>query len=119
MNSIPIVMKKLMCLSYYSIKEKFVPASAKAINIFFVLQIFCVSAFSQRQINGVVKDVKGEVISGVSFNLKGTTIGTITILEGVYSINIPSNGVLVFTNIVYITQEINITGKTNINVVLE
>lgn len=119
MNSIPIVMKKLMCLSYYSIKEKFVPASAKAINIFFVLQIFCVSAFSQRQINGVVKDVKGEVISGVSVNLKGTTIGTISNLEGVYSINIPSKGILVFTNVGYITQEINIAGKTNINVVLE
>lgn len=119
MNSTPIVMKKMICLSHGFIKKKLIPTPAKAITIFFFLQMFYVSAFSQRQINGVVKDMKGEVISGVSVNLKGTTIGTITNQEGVYSINVPSKGVLVFTNVGYITQEINVAGKTNINVVLE
>ena len=119
MNSISIVMKKLMYLPYGSIKKKLIAGPAKAISILFFLQIFYVSAFSQTQINGVVKDTKGDVISGVSVNLKGTTIGTITNLQGEYSINIPSKGVLVFTNVGYVTQEVNVTNETNINVILE
>ena len=70
MNSISIVMKKLMYLPYGSIKKKLIAGPAKTISILFFLQIFYVSAFSQRQINGVIKDTKGDVISGVSVNLK-------------------------------------------------
>lgn len=72
----------------------------------------------QQKIKGTVTDVKGESLPGVSINIKGTTTGTITDLNGNYTISVPQNAILVFTNIAYITQEIVVTTQTTINVKL-
>jgi TonB-linked SusC/RagA family outer membrane protein len=67
-------------------------------------------------ITGKVVNAEGNPIQGVSVILKGTKTGATTDSEGMYSITIPNNGVLVFSNIGYIEQEIPTSGKSVINI---
>ncbi|MEO6001239.1 MAG: TonB-dependent receptor [Chitinophagaceae bacterium] len=118
MRPIPIAMKEFKRLSFYfTTQEK--PVPKKAISILLVLQLCCIAAFAQVIITGEVKDSKGAILSGVSVNLKRSRVGTTTNQEGKYSINTRAQGVLVFTNVGYVTQEISVDGKTTINVVLD
>ena len=61
----------------------------------------------------------GEPMPGVSVLLKGTTTGTITDIDGKYSIQVPSNGTLVFSFVGMKTVEIAINNRQIINVALE
>ena len=56
---------------------------------------------------------------GVSVLQKGTTTGTITDIDGKYSIQVPSNGTLVFSFVGMKTVEIAVNNKQVINVALE
>ncbi|MBK8722084.1 MAG: SusC/RagA family TonB-linked outer membrane protein [Saprospiraceae bacterium] len=71
-----------------------------------------------QNIKGTVTDATKSPLIGVSILLKGTNTGTVTDLDGNFSIDAKS-GVLVFSYIGYITQEINISGKQDLNVQLE
>ena len=73
----------------------------------------------QATVQGVVTSSQGEALSGVSINLKGTTVGTSTDSEGKFEINAPGNGVLIFTHVGYIKQEIPVDNRSIINVQLE
>ncbi|HQS51782.1 MAG TPA: carboxypeptidase-like regulatory domain-containing protein, partial [Daejeonella sp.] len=71
-------------------------------------------------VTGVVRDVSGETLPGVSIKLKGTTIGATTDMNGKYTINVPDNvSVLVFTYIGFNTQEVSINGRSTVNVTLQ
>lgn len=76
--------------------------------------------FSQNQtstVKGVVSDDMGP-LPGVGVQIKGTTVGTITDLDGVYTIAAGEDDVLVFSSLGYTTQEIAVGGKKTINVTL-
>lgn len=73
----------------------------------------------QKSVSGKVTDSTGGPMPGVSVVVKGTTIGTITDSNGNYSIsNLPANALLQFSFVGMKLQEIVVTGKTTINVVL-
>jgi TonB-linked SusC/RagA family outer membrane protein len=75
---------------------------------------------NQRKINGVVNDSKGNAIPGVSVIIKGTTTGTITDLDGKYSIDIDEQTqTLVFSFVGMKRQEVKVADKITINVILE
>ncbi|TLV03314.1 SusC/RagA family TonB-linked outer membrane protein [Dyadobacter luticola] len=69
-------------------------------------------------VKGKVTDEQGGGLPGVSVVLKGTSVGTVTDLEGNYTVNAPGSGTLVFSFIGYITQEIPVGNKTNLEVKL-
>jgi TonB-linked SusC/RagA family outer membrane protein len=72
-----------------------------------------------REVKGTVKDAKGEAIPGANVLVKGTTLGTTTDLDGKYFLNVPDeNSVLIFSSIGYNTQEVNIGGRSVIDLVL-
>ena len=72
-----------------------------------------------KKVTGKVIDSAGRSLPGVSIVVKGTTIGVVTDNNGDYSIpNIPENAYLRFSFVGMKTQEINISGKTTINVSL-
>jgi len=74
----------------------------------------------QKSVFGKVTDTSGGSLLGVSVVVKGTTNGTITDVDGNYSIsNIPEKGALQFSFVGMKTQEIVIGTKTTINVVME
>ena len=71
-------------------------------------------------IKGIVKDKTGETVIGASVVQKDNiSNGTITDIDGKFSLNIPSNGTLVFSYVGMKTQEIPIKGRTDINVTME
>ena len=70
-------------------------------------------------IRGNVKDESGETLIGVSIILKGTTIGTITDINGNYEIEAAElNDILVFSYVGYETITEPINGRTEINVTM-
>ncbi len=75
----------------------------------------------QRKVTGIVTDAQtGEPIPGVNIIIEGTTIGTITSLNGEYSIEVPGpDANLVFSFVGYLTQKIVIGDKLEININLE
>ncbi|MBS2213854.1 TonB-dependent receptor [Carboxylicivirga mesophila] len=73
-----------------------------------------------QQITGKVTDTNGEALPGVSISIKGTTTGSITDINGNYSLAIQNDGsILVYSFIGFKTQEIEASGKTIINVVMQ
>ncbi|MDR2810830.1 MAG: carboxypeptidase-like regulatory domain-containing protein, partial [Tannerellaceae bacterium] len=75
---------------------------------------------SGKTITGRVTDANGEPIIGANITVKGTTIGTITDVEGNYMLsNVPANAVLVFSYIGMTSQDISVGDKRVIAVSLE
>jgi len=71
------------------------------------------------RISGKVTDTSGASLPGVSVVVKGTTNGIITDTDGKYILsNVPPDGTLMFSFVGMKTQEIPVTGKITINVVM-
>ena len=71
-----------------------------------------------KNVTGIVKDALGDPIIGVNVVVKGTTIGTVTDMNGAYSLQADANATLVISYIGYKTQEIPVKGQTAINITL-
>ncbi len=75
--------------------------------------------FQQRTITGKVTDNTGQPLAGVTIFIKETTIGSITDINGNYTISVPANAqTLVFSYIGMETREEPIGNKTSIDVTL-
>lgn len=76
--------------------------------------------YQRQNISGTVTDATTkEPLTGVNVTLEGSTVGTITDINGKYSLEVPSNNaVLIFSFIGYNSERIQLTGNTNIDVQL-
>ncbi|MGB4415941.1 MAG: TonB-dependent receptor [Paludibacter sp.] len=72
-----------------------------------------------KKITGKVTDEKGVPIIGANILLDGTSIGTISDVDGNFNIEAPENGLVTVTYIGYIPQKIDIAGKSFLNVLLQ
>ena len=72
----------------------------------------------KKVITGQVTDKEGIPLSGVSVVVKGTVIGTSTDVDGNYSIEVDDNHVLIFSFIGMQKQEVKISQRSVVNVVL-
>ncbi|MBU1822400.1 MAG: TonB-dependent receptor, partial [Bacteroidetes bacterium] len=70
-------------------------------------------------VKGKVTDESGEAIPGVSVTVKGTQRGTITNVDGTYSVNTAGNATLVFSFLGYVSQEVPVNNRSTINVALK
>lgn len=71
-------------------------------------------------VSGVVKDVNGLPLPGVTIKVKGTNKGVLTGNNGSYRIEaVDEQAILVFSFIGYVVQKIPVAGQTQINVVLK
>jgi hypothetical protein len=85
-----------------------------------ILAFLSGTAFAQLKVSGVVKSSDGEVLPGVTIVLKGTSSGVLSDVDGNYSMNLPNaQSVLVFSFVGMQTQEIQVNGRSEINVTLE
>lgn len=69
-------------------------------------------------VKGIVTDETGEALIGASVSIKGTVTGTITDIDGSFSINASEGDILVFSYIGYISKEITLGNQTNLTVEL-
>jgi len=84
-----------------------------------LLNIQLLNAQNRISVKGVVQDASGELVIGASILEKGTTNGTITDLDGNFSLNVSSNATLVVSYIGYLTQEIPVANKTSFQIKLK
>ena len=71
-------------------------------------------------ITGTVLDETDSPLPGVSILIKGTSSGTVTDIDGAYALpNVPENGVLVFSFLGYVSQEVAVNSNNVININLE
>uniref|UniRef100_UPI003217677B TonB-dependent receptor n=1 Tax=uncultured Draconibacterium sp. TaxID=1573823 RepID=UPI003217677B len=74
----------------------------------------------QKTVSGKVTDTSNSSLPGVTVIVKGTTQGTITDVDGNYSLaNVAENAVLVFSFVGMKSQEVPVAHKSSINVVME
>lgn len=85
----------------------------------FVVSVSLQAAVQQeKRVSGtVISD--GEPLPGVSVQVKGATTGTITDIDGKYSISAPADGILVFRFVGLKTAEKPVNGRSTIDVTLE
>ena len=74
-------------------------------------------AFAQNAVTGTVMDNTGMPLIGVSVVEKGTTNGSVTDIDGKYTVNVEKGKTLVFSYIGYVTQEVEVQSNT-INITL-
>lgn len=87
--------------------------------LFGMLVLFSAFSYAQVQVSGTVKDNTGELLPGVSILVKGTTQGVVTDMNGSYNIRVPDNqSVLVFSFVGMETQEVNVNGRSVVDVTL-
>lgn len=87
-------------------------------NVFLTLFAFAGQMMGQQKtITGRVVDALNEGMPGVNVQVKGTTSGTITNIDGDFSISVPNTkSVLVFTFIGYVKQEVAVGNQTKLNI---
>ncbi|OUO54944.1 SusC/RagA family protein [Parabacteroides sp. An277] len=81
-----------------------------------------VIAMAQQQaveISGTVVDPHGEPLMGVNVVEVGTTNGTMTDMDGRFTLSVPSNATLQFSYIGYASQDVQVNGQRTINITLQ
>ena len=92
----------------------------RLITTLLVLLTIGVQAFAQSAVSGRVTDETGEPCVGANVLVKGTTIGTMTDLDGNYSLtDVRKGAILVFSSIGYTSQEVRLGSSSVVNVVLK
>lgn len=78
-----------------------------------------INSHAQSLVKGTVTDGTGEPLPGVSIVVKGTTNGTVTDMDGKYSIQAAAKDILSFSYIGMTNQDIKVAGRTVINIVMK
>ena len=86
---------------------------------FLFMCLFPVFAFAQNIIKGNVTDNTGQPLPGVAILEKGTNNGTTADFDGNYALTLSKkNAILVYSYLGFATQEIDVSGKTEMNIIL-
>lgn len=92
----------------------------RLISTLLVLLTIGVQVFAQSAVSGKVTDEAGEPCVGANVLIKGTTTGTMTDLDGNYSLtDVRKGAILVFSSIGYTSQEVRLGSSSVVNVVLK
>lgn len=89
----------------------------KMFTVVFICFGIAFSTYSQTNITGKVTSAEdAEPLPGVSVIVKGTTQGTVTDIEGNYSLSAPQDATLVFSFVGMTSEEVAVNGQSTINV---
>lgn len=102
-------------------KKRFIRKnSLKTLYLFFLLLIATNVSAQKNTVTGTVNDSKsGEPLIGVSVIIKNTTTGTVTDIDGKFSLDAPSKSVLVVSYLGFKKQEIPVDNRSSLNILLE
>ncbi|MDR1682653.1 MAG: SusC/RagA family TonB-linked outer membrane protein, partial [Candidatus Symbiothrix sp.] len=78
---------------------------------FAVVGFLTVNAQSKTVVSGSVSDEKGELLIGVSIRQKGAIVGTISDLDGKFSLTVDAKASIVVSYVGYATQELKVSGE--------
>lgn len=83
------------------------------------IQYSSVGSESKKTISGNITDENGVSVIGASVFVKGTTTGTVSDIDGNFSLAVPESSVITISYMGYHPQEISVAGKTNLSIVLK
>lgn len=89
---------------------------------FFCLLLFAsIAGVAQTRVNikGIVADKSNEALIGATILVKGTSLGTVTAIDGSFSLSVPEKAVLIVSSIGYSTIEVPINSKDVMQITLE
>ena len=109
-NYMHVYLQKGRCIFRKSIKQK----------LLILFSLFSLSLSAQEiNVSGVVSEISGEPMTGVTVKVKGTTIGVLTDIDGKYQIKAPSSqSVLEFSFMGFAPKEEKVGNRATINVTL-
>ena len=88
-------------------------------NLLFLVVFTLTSVGYAQSVSGTVSDDNGP-LPGANVIVKGTSLGVTTDFDGNYTIgNIPSDAILLFSFVGYLTQEVEVNGRVIINITLQ
>ena len=89
--------------------------------LFFLCLTFSLSLHAQerKNITGTVTDPKGETIIGASVTVAGTTQGTITNIDGRFSLTVDDGAALTVSSLGYETLRVSVDGKSDLQITLK
>ena len=94
--------------------------NVKRLSALMVVSMICLISFAQSTVTGVVKDKTGEPVVGASVIIKGTSTGTVTDINGNFSIpKVNAKDVLTFSSIGFTSQDIKVGSKTTFDITLQ
>ena len=85
----------------------------------FLMSMMSLVAVAQNNVRGTVVDENGEPVVGATVRVAGTQTGTITGIDGNFSIAAPAQGVLSVSYVGFTTQEVKVAGRQQLRVVLK
>lgn len=75
-------------------------------------------AQEQRTVSGVITDASGETIIGATVLVKGTTQGTVSDIDGAFTLEVTDDAVVAISYIGYLPKEIPVAGRSTLSIVL-
>jgi len=92
----------------------------RTIQLLVLLLLLCQGyAYAQAsKVSGKITSATNEPLIGVSILVSGTTQGTTSDVDGNYAVNVPSEGTLVFSYVGYVSQTVQVKGRSSINVIM-
>lgn len=77
------------------------------------------AVLQDNKVTGTVLDPTGMPVIGANIKIKGTTNGTITDMDGKFSLEVPKDGTLVVTYVGYANQEISVGNQKTLSITLK
>ena len=87
--------------------------------LFLFMVLASPALWAQLTVSGTVTDTYHDPVPGVSVVIKGSLTGTITDIDGNYSLQAGSDDVLVFSFVGMTTQEVAVEGRSSINLTMQ
>jgi TonB-linked SusC/RagA family outer membrane protein len=113
----------IFCMRKWLFCQPFKKISATCLFILLTFLCFTSSAGTGflKTISGKIMSSDGAVLSGATVKIKGTNTAVTSDVDGNYSIEIPdaiNNPVLVVSSVGYVSTEVSVSGKTNLDISL-
>lgn len=83
------------------------------------IQSMSAESQSRKSVTGTILDERGEPVIGANIIEKGTTNGTVTDIDGDFTLSVKNGAVLQISYIGYLEQEVSTTGRTSVSIVLQ
>ena len=91
----------------------------KMLGVFLLITGLLVSASAQTRVSGKVTDAEGGALPGASILIQGTSQGTVTDVQGEFSLDVPANAVLEISFTGFSKQTVVVGNRTVINITLQ
>ena len=91
----------------------------KPLAILSMLCLFSLGAMAQGTVKGTVIDEAGEAVIGASVQVQGAKTGAVTDFNGNFSVQASSNATLIISYVGYVTETVNVQGRSDIKITLK